>query len=462
MTRTGLRTLTIIPFLALLAWLLIPVSHAATTGSLVPANDGTYQAWTVGMGSRIHYLNVDETTCNGTSDYMRTSTTGSRESYAVSLSDLPVGSKITKIDITPCASKDLTGFGFSTLNVFYRFNGVNSSDAGGYALSGTTPTGLSATSFSNLNLITSSTATLQVGAVYSVGTKGARMSRIGAMITYESTPTAPTNLTTSTSGTNLLLNWMDNSAFEDGFKVESSTNASTYTQITTKAANITSHSEGPLACGTKWYRVRAYNGLGNSAYTNVATSTIVGAPPSVPASLTVSTAIGGHTVSWPDPSSCETGFRIERNRDGGAYTLVATTTASVTSLFAPVDTCGTYIYRVRSMNVYGDSAWMSSTSTGYVAAPPAAPSNMSASATSTGSGTWNVSLGWTDNASCESNFNIERQKNGGGFSWIATKGAGVTSHVDSVTSTGTYIWRVQSYNAYGMSAYASSTSVPLF
>jgi hypothetical protein len=55
------------------------------------------------------------------------------------------------------------------MNIFYRFGGVDSADAGNYSLSGTTPTDLATTTFSGLLLAKGSSSTLEVGAVLSSG-----------------------------------------------------------------------------------------------------------------------------------------------------------------------------------------------------------------------------------------------------------------------------------------------------
>ena len=74
---------------------------AASTSSLLPTGEGTYLQWTPKSGST-HYTMVDESSCNGTTDYVSTTVTGSRDSYQVSLSSIPDGSTITNIAVTPC------------------------------------------------------------------------------------------------------------------------------------------------------------------------------------------------------------------------------------------------------------------------------------------------------------------------------------------------------------------------
>lgn len=84
-------------------------------------------------------------------------------------------------------------------------------------------------------------------------------------------PTAPTALTaTAVSQTQVNLAWTDNSNNEDGFKIERSPNgSSSWIQIATVGPNVRNYSNTGLTKNTRYYyRVRAYNVLGNSAYSN--------------------------------------------------------------------------------------------------------------------------------------------------------------------------------------------------
>ena len=164
--------------------LLAELVFADSTAGLLPLSDGAYLQWTPSIGTT-HYTTVDESTCNGTADYNFTNTVGNRDSYGVNLASVPNGSTITTLEITPCASRNkTTGGGSATMNVFYRYNGADSADAGNYALTGTTPTQLATTTFSGLSLVKGSASTLQIGAVLSAGTRGARLSRIAVVVTY--------------------------------------------------------------------------------------------------------------------------------------------------------------------------------------------------------------------------------------------------------------------------------------
>lgn len=188
--------------LFLLALIAVPSVHAATTSTLLPTADGTYTQFTPTGGGSGHFDKVDESSCNGTTDYNRTTVVGERDSYALSLSSVPNNSLITAITLTPCASRQANGGVNPVMNLFYRLNGVNSSDLGSYTLNGTlTPVDLSSTSFSGLSTVKTGSTTLEVGAVLTSGTKGVRLSRLATVIIY--TPTATPSVTTN-DATNLV------------------------------------------------------------------------------------------------------------------------------------------------------------------------------------------------------------------------------------------------------------------
>ena len=85
-------------------------------------------------------------------------------------------------------------------------------------------------------------------------------------------PAAPTALSALAGKRKITLSWTDNSNDETGFKVERSTDGVTFTQIATTTS--ATYTDGNLTTGrTYHYRVRAYNGAGDSLYSNTATAT---------------------------------------------------------------------------------------------------------------------------------------------------------------------------------------------
>jgi hypothetical protein len=274
-------------------------------------------------------------------------------------------------------------------------------------------------------------------------------------------PTSPGGLTATTaSATSINLAWSDNSTNETGFQIERSlTSGSGYSLITTTAANAVSYSDASLAAGTTYYyRIRATNAGGSSAYTVEASAVTVGIP-AAPSILTATaTSPASIDLSWTDNSSNETGFQIERSLTmGSGYNLITTTTANAVSYADAGLTAGTtYYYRIRAVNEGGSSAYTTEATATTTGVPPAAPTALIATATASTS----ITLSWTDASSNEQGFQIERSiTSGSGFSFVSTTVANAVSYADEgINPSTTYFYRVRAINAGSVSAYTAEVS----
>lgn len=88
-------------------------------------------------------------------------------------------------------------------------------------------------------------------------------------VTFTVAPIAPSNLTAVKSSSSITLNWDDNSANEESFKIEHSTDNVTFTEIAAKSINDISHVQTLPADGTHYYRVKAVNAAGDSVSNTV-------------------------------------------------------------------------------------------------------------------------------------------------------------------------------------------------
>ncbi|HMH16545.1 MAG TPA: RHS repeat-associated core domain-containing protein [Burkholderiales bacterium] len=269
-------------------------------------------------------------------------------------------------------------------------------------------------------------------------------------------PTAPIGLNASPISTNQInLGWMDTSNNETGFRVERKLGASgTYSQIGTTAANVTSYSDSTLSeAKTYFYRIRAANSGGVSAYSNEASrATLPGGPTGLSATPVPNAQIN---LSWTDNSAGETGFNIERKTGTGAYAQIAAPAANTTSYSDPGLVAGSsYFYRVSATNGSGNSVYSNETSA-TAGLAPAAPGTLSAVPSGLA-----INLSWVDASNNETAFKIERKTGATGtYSQIATSAANATSYSDPGLVAGTtYFYRARATNTIGDSPYSNETS----
>jgi len=90
-------------------------------------------------------------------------------------------------------------------------------------------------------------------------------------------PATPSGLVAAVNSGNptssLVLSWADNANNETGYSIERSTDGRSFVQITQAGANTGAWTDTALNSGTAYYyRVRAFNGSGDSAYSNVASA----------------------------------------------------------------------------------------------------------------------------------------------------------------------------------------------
>ncbi len=437
---------------------------------LLPVADGTFRQWKVANAtSTSHFDAVNDPDCNGATDYVYTTSVGARDSYTVDVSSIPDGSVINQISITPCASKYGSGNKSASINLFYRFDGVQSTDKGHINLANGNPVVLPLISFGSLSLVKKSGSVLEIGSILSNAKAGlgAQLSQLTTQISFTppAIPAAPTNLSASVSTSNVQLNWTDNSNNETWFRVERSTDQINFTEITTVGTNVTTYTDKSLPGGTYYYRIRAANTNGNSVYTNIATAT-VSVPPLVaaPTNLTATSTINNRVdLAWTDNSNNESAFLVERSTDGVNFVQLAILNPNSTSYINISLSNGTYYYRVRATSYVDGNSDYSNVASAMVATivgpVPQAPTNLQGAASSTG-----VGLTWTDNSSNEATFRIERSTDGVAFAEIWNVGANVTSYTDSalINGTLTYYYRIRANNVNGgYSSYSNTVVVTM-
>lgn len=233
------------------------------------------------------------------------------------------------------------------------------------------------------------------------------------VVVWTGPPQAPTNLSAvcpSNGSTDIDLSWTDNSSGgnqETGFEIERSDDGSSgWTLINTNDPDDTTYTDSLGTNSTqKYYRVRATNADGDSAYTSVASATTA---PAAPSGLAVAAADDSNvlTITWTDNSSDETSFSLERSNDGvGGWSEVATPAANATSATDDVGARDTQRYYRITAKRSGDSIDSNASGTANGSSAPADPSGIGTVLITGG-----IRVTWTDNSSTETTFKIERKQ----------------------------------------------------
>ena len=186
-------------------------------------------------------------------------------------------------------------------------------------------------------------------------------------------PAAPTVLgATPINPTRIDLAWTPPAGTVTGYLIErESPTGGGFAQIN-DIAPASSYQDLTASDGTEYnYRIRAYNGTGNGAYSNEddAITDLI-----APTTLTA-TAVGPNTINvvWNDLTTNETGYQVERESPiGGGFALVHTTLADVINWADLTVLPSTqYNYRVRAVNAIAQSAY-SPEDSATTPAPPSA------------------------------------------------------------------------------------------
>ena len=155
-------------------------------------------------------------------------------------------------------------------------------------------------------------------------------------------------------------------------------------------------------------------------------------------------------------------FSVERRTTTGGYSQISQPTATSTSFDdSGLSGSTTYLYRMRVQTGAGFSPYSNETTVTTLQAPPAAPTNLQATAISSSQ----VNLNWTNNAPDAAAIRVESQPTGAAS--FSDVGAATTLSAHSVTNlqpNTTYTFRVRAQNASGYSGYsnvATATTLPV-
>jgi phosphodiesterase/alkaline phosphatase D-like protein len=319
------------------------------------------------------------------------------------------------------------------------------------------------TSFQNTGLAPNTSYRYRVRAFNSAGASA--YSNIAAATTTQVPPAAPSHLTAAATGTSIRLTWRDNSDNEDGFNVYRRYQREGYIdpdwilqEHLRPGPNDTTIVDPDKEVGATYhYRITAYNAAGESAPSNEAQATVVAAPSATTSSATGVTASSATLNGSVNPNAAATSVWFEWGTTAqlgnetppqaiGSGSSAVEVSANLTTL----NPGATYHFRIAAQNSAGTTRGGTLTFT-TSAVPPAAPSNLIATAVSASQ----INLAWQDNSNNELGFHIERCTGAqcSNFVQIDSVGANVTSFQSTgLTASTTYRYRVRAFNAGGTSA----------
>jgi hypothetical protein len=213
---------------------------------------------------------------------------------------------------------------------------------------------------------------------------------------------------------------------------------------------------------TYFYRVFAINHQGSSTPSNtVQVSTV---RPLAPTNLTaVALSPTRVRLQWADDSKDGSTFTVNRALDAAFMQQQVNfdrIPAGSTEFFDTTTQPGAlYFYRVVAVNPVGVSAFSNAASvdTGDLAAVPAAPTDLKASAASSAQ----VDLTWLGNASDATSYQLDRSRDAafGTVFHVVLPPDTVSFSDTGVVPTETYYYRVHAVNASGDSAFSNVVSV---
>ncbi len=234
-------------------------------------------------------------------------------------------------------------------------------------------------------------------------------------------PLAPTSLTaTVNSPTSVTLNWVNTASTipTTGYTIQRATNTTFTTGLTSfnvpGNATTNTYTDTTAAANTSYYyRVLAYNGSGNSAWSNVVNaSTILPAPTALTAIVNSATSV---TLNWTTTATFATGYTIQRATNtaftAGLTSFDAPGTATHTYTDTTTMANTRYYYRVRAYITAPavTTAW-SNVVTVITAVPPTAFAAVVTRPTPT-STTDRAVLTWTSPGGTFTNYTVQRARN---------------------------------------------------
>ena len=250
-----------------------------------------------------------------------------------------------------------------------------------------------------------------------------------------SIPQAPSNLqvqfltnkfTNASTVNTLNLTWIGYDTHTQGYNIYRSTDNVSFTKIDT--TTNTNYQDILTSNGTYYYKVTAYNNIGESTASNTVSEaiTVSGSRPSAP-SASISLITNSVTLTITADTSTMDGINIFRSTDGITWSAPQTIQVTADSMTytdtIPANT--TFYYMLNAFNSYGESGYSSQVACTTSVLP--IPTALSLVSTGT-----SIALLWTNTAGSPTGYNIYRSTDGETYTKIAT--SATNSYTDTVPS----------------------------
>jgi len=254
------------------------------------------------------------------------------------------------------------------------------------------------------------------------------------------------------------------SATATGYQFQLSTNIGFTTYVKNDLIADTTRKVTSLTKLTKYYwRVRAYNGGGYSAFSAVDSLTTIVANPTA---VTLLSPAQGATSQRSDTlnfiwtkSALAAGYQFQLSTSSGFTSYVrndsiADTTRKITSLMKLTK----YYWRVRAYNAAGYSAFSAVDSLTTIAPIPTAVTLVSPAQGATSLRSDTLNFIWRENGTA-TGYQFQLSMDLGFTSYVKNDSTSdTTKKVTSLTKITKYYWRVRAYNAAGYSSFSTVDS----
>jgi len=293
-------------------------------------------------------------------------------------------------------------------------------------------------------------------------------------------PEAPGNLLASVIGKSgkrtVALSWTDNSLNATNFTVQRAADPTFATNLVSFSLGMVTTYTDVIGTNTQplFYRVFASNIVGSTApgyprtsadsgFSNTSAVNPLLAPTSVTALVQFGPVV---LLTFTDNATNETGFVVERSTGGAPFAQIAALAAhtntglvTYTDATVPADTISSY--RVKAISGPVSSAY-TNTATVTLGPIPDAPSSLAATAVRVGGQNDSVTVTWTDNASNETGFQLQRSTNQSftnGMSTTSLPANTVTTTQTGVSAGVTYFYRIRAINLASASGWSNTFSI---